>query len=264
MLRPAPGRVQWLLERLYVQVLTFDFHNTLANCGPWFDLEVRDLPWAVIERLELVSAGPEKDRVDQAYRHLRLGVIASGIEIDAYDSVSDLFERLHIPSDPPAVEHAIDALMLEAVEAMEAVPGAIDTVRFLHNAGVRLGVVSSAVHHRTLDWILDRMGIGSCFDAVVTSASSGFYKSSPVIYDTALHELGGDARTSVHVGDSLKWDVTMAQRAGMTAVWLQTPRRDMFAADGDHVPPALTLETMQEAGPVLAGLLERLRIPANA
>lgn len=247
-----------------MQVLTFDFHNTLANCDPWFELEVRDLPWTVIERMDLYVAPSLKDRVDHAYRNLRLEVIASGNEIDAYDSVCQLFDRFGIPFNRPEVEAAIDELMLLAVESMEPVAGAADAVRHLHAAGIRTGVVSSAIHHQSVDWILDRMGIGSCLDAVVTSASSGFYKSSPAIYDAALRELGGEACGSVHVGDSLKWDVTMAQRAGMTAVWLRSPRRDIFASANHHATATMTLQTMERAGPALVDLLDRLRNPVHA
>jgi len=248
-----------------VQVLTFDFHNTLANCDPWFDLEIRDLPWAVAECLNAPLPASAKHRVDAAYRQLRLDVIASGNEVDAYDAVARILTRFDVAAEPAAIVRTVDTLMYQAVESTVPVPGAVDTVRCLHDAGVRLGVISSAVHHRSLDWILERLGIAVCFDLVVTSASSGFYKSSPAIFASALRQLGGDANVSVHVGDSLRWDVATAQQAGMTAVWLQTPRRDTFATDATPTTtPALTLESLDGAGPVLLSLLDRIRTPADA
>jgi hypothetical protein len=48
----TPGTLN---EEPSVQVLTFDFHNTLANCDRWFQLEIRDLPWAVMQQLELTD-----------------------------------------------------------------------------------------------------------------------------------------------------------------------------------------------------------------
>lgn len=251
-------------ESCALQVLTFDFHNTLANCDPWFDLEVRDLPWAVIEHLGLVPPGADKARVDGAYRRLRLDVIASGNEIDAYNAVSRIFHDLEIPARRVSINQAVDALMYQSILAMEAGPGAVETVRRLHGAGVKLGVISSAVHHLTLDWILERLAIASCFDAVVTSASCGFYKSTTAIFDAALGQLDGDATTSVHVGDSLRWDVATAQQAGMTAVWLHTPRRDRFAGEAPVVAPTLTLRSLEHAAPVLIDLLDRIREPIDA
>ncbi|MBA3276435.1 MAG: HAD family hydrolase [Chloroflexia bacterium] len=247
-----------------MQVLTFDFHNTLANCDPWFDLEVRDLPSAVIDHLRIPLGEASKDLVDTAYRRLRLDVITSGNEIDAYDAVSLVLAGLDIPADRQAVELAIDELMFECTGAMRPVAGAVETVRHLHGSGVKLGVVSSAVHHQTLEWILDTLGIASCFDAVVTSASSGYYKSTAAIFHAALDRLDGDLATSVHVGDSLRWDVATAQQAGLTAVWLKTPRRETFASTAPVATPDLTLESLEDAGPVLIDLLARIRVPANA
>lgn len=247
-----------------MQVLTLDFHNTLANCDPWFDLEVRDLPWAVIEQLDLKRTTATRVEVERAYRQLRLDVIASGDEIDAYDSVSQVLNRHGVTATRTAIEAVVDSLMLEAVDAMKPVPGAADTVRFLHSVGIPMGVVSSAVHHQTLNWILERMSIDGCFEAVVTSASSGFYKSSPAIYEAALRDLGGAAKGSVHVGDSLRWDVAMSQRAGMTAAWLKSPGREVFAAPDFAASPSLTLASMENAGPLLVELLEHLRVPARA
>lgn len=237
-----------------MQVLTFDFHNTLANCDRWFHLEIRDLPWAVKERLGL-DAGPDRDTFDRAYRSLRLAVIESGHEIDASTSVARIFEELGVVAPVGEIDRAIDDLMQEAVEEMEPVPGAVDTVRALHRAGVPLGVVSSAVHHQTLEWILERMQVRTCFDRIVTSASCGFYKSTPAIYTAALEELGGTAARSVHIGDSLRWDVQTAQQAGLTAVWLHTSRHEVFNKEQPDVTPTLTLDSLVGSAPHLQRLL---------
>nr|MBA2290299.1 hypothetical protein [Chloroflexia bacterium] len=39
-----------------MQIITFDFHNTVAHCDPWFELEIRTLPAAVLGRLADVNA----------------------------------------------------------------------------------------------------------------------------------------------------------------------------------------------------------------
>lgn len=247
-----------------MQVLTFDFHNTLANCDPWFDLEVRDLPWAVIEHLGIATTGRSRTDIDTAYRLLRQKVVASGNEIDAYDAVGKILAELNLETEREIIRNAVDDLMHRSIHHIEPVPGAIDAVRHVHATGVKLGVVSSAVHHLSLDRMLERMGIAACFDTVVTSASCGFYKSTPAIYAAALGQLGGHPASSIHIGDSLRWDVATAQEAGMTAVWLQTARHDVFAADAPRAEPSLTLTTMVQAGPKLVDLLNRVRLPADA
>ena len=253
---PAAGETTLRHDRnQLVQVLTFDFHNTLANCDRWFHLEIRDLPWAVRERLGL-DAGPDQAAFEQAYRSLRLGVIESGNEIDATASVVRIFDELGVSAPTTEIERAIDGLMREAIEEMQPVPGAVETVRALHGSGLPLGVVSSAVHHQTLEWILAEMEVLDCFERIVTSASSGYYKSTPAIYAAALADLGGTAAQSVHVGDSLRWDVQTAQQAGLTAVWLQTERREVFNREQPDVTPALTLSSLVGAAPKIQAVLE--------
>jgi HAD superfamily hydrolase (TIGR01509 family) len=240
-----------------VQVLTFDFHNTLANCDPWFHLEIRDLPWAVMDRLDLTS-GHEQTTIAQSYRDLRLAVIESGNEIDATTSVEMILDQFEVDANSRDIACVIDELMRESTEEMVPVPGAAETVRHLHDSGVKLGVVSSAVHHQTLVWILQRMDIMNCFDSIVTSASCGFYKSTPRIYAAALAQLNAIPQQSVHVGDSLRWDVETAQLAGLHTVWLQTSRREVFSIGQPEVSPSLTLTTLEASAPALLELLAKV------
>ena len=240
-----------------MQVLTFDFHNTLANCDRWFYLEIRDLPWAVMDRLGL-TAGADQATIELSYRDLRLTVIESGNEIDATTSVEMILGRFGLHPNPVDIDRVIDELMLEAIEEMVPVPGAAETVRHLHDSKVKLGVVSSAVHHQTLVWILERMDILACFDSIITSASCGYYKSTPRIYAAALAELNGKPQHSVHVGDSLRWDVQTAQLAGLHTVWLQTSRREVFSTEQSDVSPSLTLSTLESSAPALLDLLAKV------
>jgi putative hydrolase of the HAD superfamily len=92
-------------------------------------------------------------------------------------------------------------------------------VRALHGRGLRCGIVSSAVHHPFLEWTLERFGLTAAFASVVTSASSGYYKSRPEIYQTALRALGVAPGEAVHVGDSYRFDVQGARRAGLRTIW---------------------------------------------
>jgi HAD superfamily hydrolase (TIGR01549 family) len=241
-----------------LQVLTFDFHNTLVHCDPWFELEVRTLPREVARSLgvgrSLGDAG-----IDSVYREVRQQAVASGIEVDALAGVRQVFDRLGLDAPVAVLAATIDELMRGAQESVEAVDGAVETVRELATSGIRLGVVSSAVHHDTLTWSLDRIGLGGTFEHVVSSASCGYYKSSTAIYNHALAMLGATAPMSVHVGDSLKWDVTVAREAGMHPVWLQTMRPEVFSQGLPTTEPALTLQTLVGAGPALLDLLAAIR-----
>ena len=124
-----------------------------------------------------------------------------------------------------------------ALDGARPVPGAVETVRAIHHAGIAVGVISSAVYHPFLEWTLSAFGIRDRIAAVVTSASAGYYKSRPELYWHAADLLRVAPRRVVHVGDSLRFDVGGASRAGMGTVWLQANG----ASTNDDTPSRRTL-----------------------
>ncbi|MGI8484997.1 MAG: tRNA (guanosine(37)-N1)-methyltransferase TrmD [Thermomicrobiales bacterium] len=233
-------------------LVTFDFHNTLAHCDSWFALEIRELPGAVLTAmLDGTGDAPSPDVIADLtahYRQLRQQVMASGIEIDAQTSVMATFGLIGIEADPVVVEHHIEQIMYASLHDLLPVLGARELVRALHERGFRLGVISSAVYHPFLEWSLERFGIAECFDFVVTSASAGFYKSSPKIYEYALDLAGVTPSLALHIGDSPRWDVTTASSVGMSTILLNMTQHRMVAAADEEglTAPDLKVETFPD------------------
>jgi HAD superfamily hydrolase (TIGR01509 family) len=246
----------WNTWSLFVSLITFDFHNTLASCDRWFQLEIALLAREVHAALRSEHAPANRlipdDELVRAYREVRTAVIASGRERDAIDSVMTTFGNLGFEADPLAASQEIDRLMHEAMADIAPIPGAPETVQALHDAGFTLGVVSSAIYPPFLGWALDAFGIADCFAFIVTSASSGAYKSDPAIYHHALGLADVDATNAVHIGDSPRWDATTAHEAGMRTVLLRTPTMDRYRDARDLVTPDLTLETLVDAHETIA------------
>ena len=136
-------------------------------------------------------------------------------------------------------------------EAMPMV-GAVETVKALASVGVRLGIVSSAVYHPFLEWTLERFEIRDAFTVVTTSASAGYYKSRPEIYWETLRELRATAINSVHIGDSVRFDVGGAQRAGMRTVLVSANHN---GSDPEVPIPDLVVPTLEDATPGILGVL---------
>lgn len=238
--------------------VTFDFHNTLVRCDPWFELEVRTLPAAFL-RWETEQGGDAVDAAllstaEAAYRRLRQEIMAHGEELAAEAGVAQVLGELNLPVDPAMIERGVAALMRGALEAATPVPGAVATVRAVAATGVPVGIVSSAVYHPFLEWALARFGLLPLFAEVVTSASAGWYKSRPEIYWHATERLGAAPERTVHVGDSYRFDVAGARRAGLRTVWL---RADPTAEAGDGEPADLTLDSLEGAAPSILDLLGR-------
>ncbi len=235
--------------------VTFDFHNTLARCDPWFELEVRRLvsaflTWQAAER----GVGAEPSLLadaDASYRRLRDEIIEHGNELSAEACVARVLSGLRIPVDPEVIRRGVEALMRDTLAEASSLPGAVATVRALNAAGVPLGIVSSAVYHPFLVWTLERFGLGEAFADVTTSASAGFYKSRPEIFWHAAAALGVAPERVVHVGDSYRYDVEGARRAGMRTAWLH----DHASAPPAGPPPDLTLDDLAGAAPRILDLL---------
>jgi len=224
--------------------ITLDFHNTLVACDAWFDLEVRHLvsaflQWDANERGDTVD--PRLlSAADASYRRIRRAIHLHGHELPAERSVATVLSELGVSVPFDRIAAGVEILMRSALAELQPMPGAIETVEALANTGIPVAVVSSAVYHPFLIWALDQLGMRDAIQEVVTSASAGYYKSRPEIYWHALDLLEVDPGRSAHVGDSLRFDVGGARRAGMRAVWLSNG-----AAPGpDDAQPDLVLSTL--------------------
>jgi FMN phosphatase YigB (HAD superfamily) len=239
--------------------ITFDFHNTLIECDPWFQIEIRTLVSDVLRYWHDLGEIDVPDSVlaavDVEYRKLRLAIHGHGHELPADRAVRVILERVGFAMSWDAIDIALDSIMRRAFDYARPVPGAPETVTELTESGIQLGVVSSAVHHDFLLWSLERFGMLGSFERVVTSASCGFYKSRPEIYWSALSDLGAGARGSLHIGDSLRFDVGGASQAGMRTAWYQRPNaKETPTAE---LAPDLIVTSMAQAAPDLLEVLAR-------
>ncbi|MCA9834610.1 MAG: tRNA (guanosine(37)-N1)-methyltransferase TrmD [Thermomicrobiales bacterium] len=228
-----------------IQLVTFDFHNTIAHCDAWFKLEIRRLPAAALALIDADAlARIGDDALTEAYRTLRMNVIESGIEIEAIDGLEQVYAHFELSYPREEIEAAVEKFMREALLEAEAVPTAIEGIRLLHDRGIRIGVISSAIYHPFLEWTLEKFGLADAVEFVVTSASAGIYKSNPALYAQVLESLGVPPTAAIHVGDSARWDVWSPQQAGMRAVLVPNgePLSDLqhaTEAEPDHIAATL-------------------------
>ncbi len=138
-------------------------------------------------------------------------------------------EVLHA-SLPP---HAASALSLRQVTALmldslrfSAYADVLSALTLLRARGLSLVVVSN--WDVSLAPTLRGLGLGGCFDAVITSAQVGAAKPAPEVFRAALDLLGVSPREALHVGDDARLDVLGARAAGVLPVLLC--RRDVADA----------------------------------
>jgi putative hydrolase of the HAD superfamily len=103
-------------------------------------------------------------------------------------------EAAGAPIEPPDfVEDFVGALEFRAL------PGAEEALRRLRSAGLALACVAN--WDVSLAEYLDRAGVGSYFDVVVSAAEANAQKPDPRVFRLALERLGVAPERALHVGD---------------------------------------------------------------
>jgi len=145
----------------------------------------------------------------------------------------------HFTDDPAEVERLIATYrewnLARHDERVRAYPGALDTVRRLHAAGAKLGIVTSKNRHG-LQKGLALCGFDGLFDVLVTSDDPVASKPSPEPVAAALSRLGAATADALVVGDS-PHDIASGRDAGATTaacLWGPFSRDQLAAEHPDH------------------------------
>jgi len=206
------------------RVVLFDFHNTLATCDAWLELEIKTLPGLALEKLRhdgLLQGRPahSADEAERLFRDLRARVRASGVELSALDGTREVVTSMGYRVPDEELASVVEALEDACLPSVEIVAGAHECLSKLSEMGCRLGVVSSAGYPPFVERALEMLGLRTYFSEVVTSAEEGIYKSDPEIFRRAVSRLDAQPSEAVHVGDHALYDVTAARQAGLSTIW---------------------------------------------
>ncbi|MEW2357813.1 HAD family phosphatase [Spirillospora sp. NPDC029432] len=113
------------------------------------------------------------------------------------------------------------------------VPGAVELVRALHEAGLPLGVATSG-QRSYAEGLLDGLGVRDCFGAVVTADDVATGKPDPEGFLAACRGLGIPPERAVGFEDAPA-GVAAIKAAGMTCVGVTTTVPAGALAAADHV-----------------------------
>ena len=128
-------------------------------------------------------------------------------------------------------------------------PGALDLLRQLKDAGMKLGLLTNGVSetHREKIALLQ---IAEYFDAIFLADEVGMVKPDPLLFAHACTKLRTPPSESAMVGDRYERDVAGALDAGLFTVWVNVRREPL--PKGARAPD-VTVSSIAEVGSQLLG-----------
>ncbi|RDZ64849.1 HAD family hydrolase [Haloferax sp. Atlit-12N] len=167
--------------------------------------------------------------------------------------LADGFERVAAKHDREVDVRALARGFVETVDhsAVSFRPGAEAALAAARDHA-SVGLVTNGPERRQ-SIKLDALGIADAFDAVVFAGDMPRRKPHPDPFDRALADLDAEANASLHVGDSLEFDVDGAHRAGLDAAWCPVETGTEGDLDPTSHAPAYVLRSLTEFSAILDG-----------
>jgi len=239
-----------------LQAVIFDLWNTLI-ADPPDAIDGREALRLAGLRRVLAAHGLPNDppSVGAAYRALLDEMAARqarGRDLSLERRVTLLLSKLAPKAavTPTLLHDAAEVFVAAARELLPPVcPNAVEVVRALKEAGVRVGLISNTgpTPGPGLRPVLTHHGLLPYFDVLTFSDEVGVCKPAPSIYRRTLAALGAPPSATAFVGDDPELDVAGPRRAGMWTV--QVGERS-----SDGVRPHARIGRMDELSEALGSL----------
>lgn len=242
------GRSRMTFDKSRIRAVVFDYGNTLVQFGR---PEIAICDAALAEALERMYGPLDRDKVRAVrdrnrvvpyqgdppeYRENDLARICADLVREVYGlepSAQEVEEMMRVRFD----------VFLEVIEVSESVVSLLDRLK----AEYRLGLLSNYPSGDTIRASLAKEKLASHFDAVVISGDVGFIKPHPIMFRTALEELGVRADEALVVGDNWLADIQGAKRAGMyAALTVQWEEAERFEPQPGDIEPDFTIAGLSE------------------
>jgi putative hydrolase of the HAD superfamily len=236
---PVRRHGETLIPRPNLSDQTGDMRGVLLDVGGVFLVPTRD---RISEALAELTGALAHEACDRAHFD---GIHAIDLSDVPGDGDRQIYLAAYLSSlgvSEELLEPAIDRLIpLWSGSSLDLWQRVLDEsitgLRTLHEAKVRLGIVSNSDGHVEEELIRSKIcqlgpGLGVPVQTIIDSGVVGVAKPDPVIFDLALVPLELEPSDVIYVGDSVKYDVRSAQAAGMMPLHF-----DPFGlcADTDHL-----------------------------
>jgi HAD superfamily hydrolase (TIGR01509 family) len=207
---------------LFFQELTKDHPHSILRLS----LAIRGLIFD-FDGLILDTETPEYQILQEMYARygctlpLEKWAAALGASFEAFQPLDYLEELAGLPLDKPALLKEWKERSLALILQQPALPGVREILDAARASGLRLGVASSSPS----DWVfthLKRLGLGECFELILTGSDVEHIKPHPQLYEECTRRLGLAPAEALAFEDSPN-GITAARRAGLFCVAVPNP-----------------------------------------
>ncbi len=242
------------------QGILFDLGNTLLHFNGDYARMTIEADKALVASLVQSGLGLDSDRFRRDFRS-RLSDYHSEREIDFIEHTTkrllqELLAEYGYAEVPDRVlEESLKNLYKVSQAKWVPEDDTLPTLQRLHRSGLRLGVISNAGDDADVQQLVDKAGIRTYLDFVLSSAVHGVRKPDTTIFKQALDNWGFRPAEVAMVGDTLEADILGANRAGIFSIWL-TRRADTPANQANHktIMPDAVIDSLAELPTLLATL----------
>jgi 2-haloalkanoic acid dehalogenase type II len=150
----------------------------------------------------------------------------------------------------PILRSALDAMFSITQSNWVLEEDTLDVIQKLKSQRYSLGIFSNAGDDKDVQELVEKFGIQSYFDFVLTSAGCYYRKPHVRAFEIALARWSASPEDAIMVGDNLEADIFGAKNLGMQTIWIT--RRAQFTEDErQRIQPDFSLSDLDELLPTL-------------
>jgi putative hydrolase of the HAD superfamily len=196
-------------------IISFDYGIDLDGCwrsvcGKHLKVDGNELErmiGLIKQKAKWYWSEPERHRIG------RLDLVKARIEI-----VSGALGETIIQGSGLAEQIATEYGLIRD-EAVTLFPGAIETLQFFRDKGMKLALITNGSSQAQRKKI-DRFGLASYFECILIEEEFGVGKPNQEVYMHAMEQLAVRADEAWMIGDNYEWEVAAPQKLGIRSVWI--------------------------------------------
>ena len=205
-----------------IEGIGFDLDGTLY---PNYRMNLKLIPFILKESRLLSAFGKTRNIIRKEQKtHLHQG--------DFYEYQAEITAKI-LSVEPQQLKEKIDLLIYRGWEPLfktvKLFNGVIKTLNAFKNAGFKLGLLSDFPPETKLEYL----GLSGIWDAVLCSECCGALKPHPLSFEKLAASLNLQPEKILYVGNSRRYDVAGATKAGMKTAWIKSP---LFPGSGKKKP----------------------------